>query len=300
MPTITSTIIDGYLDWAAHRARLADSTIDAYTRVLDHYARWLDDRCITTVTPADVEDFGNRDRDGKKPSAATARRDIVVVRNVHEWASERDFAVRRVSSARSPKVAGRVPKPVDDDVWAKVWNCDLDIDDRLFIGIGYFFGLRRIELVTFAPDNVDLDTGTMTFVRKGGSTQPIEYRAMFEIVAEKLPHLCRANDGFLAEFDDLVRSRQGEEWVWPDSTGHVSNDCSRLNKRLSRGILPRAGVPTDAITPHRLRHSCATNLLRAGVEPAFIMDALSHADITTTMKYMKTSGQLARWKEKPR
>jgi len=299
MPVENQPLVDEYLGWVEHRARLARSSVDQYRTVLAKYVEWLGDRSVSDVTFTDVEDFGNRARDGGvAPSAATARRDIIVVRGLHQWAHERDYPVRSVKSARSPKVVGRTPKPVDDDVWAQLWASDMCDDDRWWLGVGYFFGLRRIEIVTISASCVDLDRGEMTFVRKGGSTQPIEYRAMIEIVADELPHVSDGWENFLGLFDDMVRSRPDDEWLWPESTGVVASDCVRLNKRLVRRLLPNAGLPTDAVTPHRLRHSCATNLLRAGVEPAFIMDALSHSDITTTMKYMKTSGQLARWKDR--
>lgn len=296
--TLTNRIINEYLEWAEHRARLADATIQQYGTVLDRYRSWLNGRGIDEVTFTDVEDFGNRTRNGEAPAPATARKDIVVVRNLHRWASERDHPVRRVDSARSPKVVGRSPKPVDDDVWVKVWDADIAFDDRMFLTMGYFFGLRRVEIVTIKPTDVDLDRGEMLFKRKGGSTQPIEYETMLRIVAEELPHLCPDPDRTIAQFNDLVRSRQDDMFLYPDARGNVDTDVTLLNKRLSRHICPTAGVPADAVTPHRLRHSCATNMFRAGIEPAFVMDAMSHADVTTTMRYMKTSGQLARRRSK--
>ncbi|MGA0710161.1 MAG: tyrosine-type recombinase/integrase [Ilumatobacteraceae bacterium] len=298
MNTTTDQIITEYLEWAEHRARLSAATIKAYRWTLGKYAEWLGDRSICDVTFADVEDFGSRVRRDGPPSAASARRDIVVIRNLHDWASERDFPVRRVKSARAPKVADRVPKPLDDDVWLQLWESDLSPDDRWWLGLGYFCGLRRVEIVTISARDFDLDRGEMRFKRKGGSTQPIEYRAMIEIVAEELPHVATGWETFLGLLAEMVRSRHDDLWLWHDATGDIENDCNRLNKLLARKLCPAAGLPSNAVTPHRLRHSCATNLLRCGVEPAFIMDALSHSDISTTMKYMKTAGQLSRWKER--
>lgn len=290
-------VVDQYLEWAETRARLAPATLKAYKFALGQYLDWLGDRSITDVNFEDVEDFGSRPRrGGKLPSPAAARRDIVVVRGLHEWANERDMPVRRVSSAKAPKVAGRVPKPVEDDVWVALWTSDLSFDDRVWIGMGYFFGLRRVEIVTINAASVDIDKGEMSFVRKGGSTQPIEYREMIEVVADELPHVAIGWERFLEMFHTTVKARAHDEWLWTDASGHPDLDSNRLNKRLIR-LENRLGLVRGSVTPHRLRHSCATNLLRAGVEPAFIMDALSHADLTTTMRYMKTSGQLARWRK---
>lgn len=295
--TDNQRIVDAYLEWARTRARLAPATVSAYSFALGKYLDWLGSRSMSDVTFEDVEDFGSRPRRGGKfPSPAAARRDIVVVRGLHEWANERDFPVRRVSSAKAPKVAGRVPKPVEDDVWVALWTSQLTPDDRLWIGMGYFFGLRRVEIVTINAASVDIDKGEMSFVRKGGSTQPIEYLEMIGVVMDELPHVSIGAEEFLGIFHDTVKFRVEDEFLWPDASGRPDLDSNRLNKRLMR-LEDRLGLAPGSVTPHRLRHSCATNLLRAGVEPAFIMDALSHADITTTMRYMKTSGQLARWRK---
>jgi integrase len=50
----------------------------------------------------------------------------------------------------------------------------------------------------------------------------------------------------------------------------------KLNRALTRAELPE-------MSPHRLRHSAATFMAVAGVNPRIAMEALGHSDLSMTM-----------------
>lgn len=293
-------IIAEYLDWARNRRRMRPQSIRVYSETIRKWANWLDANGIDlyAVKPSDVEDFASRIRTtGRPPSAGSERRDVVVLRAFHAWGHETGRGLPLVSTAYAPTVRDRNPKPVPDDVWLQLWRSDIDDMERLWLGMGYYLGLRRFEIVTVSPGAVDLDTGTMVFERKGGSTQPIEYRALTEAVRDLPTGVGEGASTWLRIFELEVerRNRLGALWVWYDATGDANLDSNRLNKRLTRSVLPQAGLDPDAVTPHMLRHSCATNLLRAGVPLEVIADQLSHSSTAMTLRYAKTAGQLSKW-----
>ncbi len=73
---------------------------------------------------------------------------------------------------------------------------------------------------------------------------------------------------------------------------------SRFGKSLSRGALyervstwgqrSRVGIP---LSPHRLRHTFATHLVRAGVGLVTIRDLLGHRQITSTQIYLHVTAE---------
>ena len=54
-----------------------------------------------------------------------------------------------------------------------------------------------------------------------------------------------------------------------------------LNRSYKR-LLHRAGLPTD-FRFQDLRHTCATLLLRQGVNPKFVQELLGHGDVSLTL-----------------
>ena len=70
------------------------------------------------------------------------------------------------------------------------------------------------------------------------------------------------------------------EWVFCSTTGGLLEPQKVAGPFLR--ALKRASLPLH-FTPHSLRHSYASQLLQAGVSPAYVQRQLGHASITLTV-----------------
>ena len=68
----------------------------------------------------------------------------------------------------------------------------------------------------------------------------------------------------------------------PRPEGHY--DPMMFNRHL-RWACKRAGLGEDAVTPHRLRHSFVTNMLRMGVDILTTSRLANHSDVSITQRY---------------
>jgi integrase/recombinase XerD len=297
-----------FLDTRRHRRPL---TLKTYRRTLRLYLAWLDGLglSLSEVDHDTIEDFGHRTLvRGGQPSISMIRKDIVTVRAFHTWANDRGASLLACRTAVAPRPKQAEPNPVDDDVWRHLWGSDLDPHDRLWLGLGYFCGLRRIEITTCKPTDVRVQQEIMMIERKGAVVNPIEYVESLSVVDDEMPHLTL---GRSKEWLDLLheevalRSALGATFLWYDSEGDPDLDGNRLNKRLLNdrndgrvigGLLPRLGLPPKSVTPHRLRHSFATNLFRGFMPLEFVQAQMGHTSSEMTRRYARTSGEMARWR----
>ena len=81
---------------------------------------------------------------------------------------------------------------------------------------------------------------------------------------------------------------QSEGLLLPRST-EPKSFCKSLRCHFA-ALAKRAGCSTP-VTPHRLRHSFATEMLRLGISLPALMQLLGHKDIRMTMRYLEVTQQ---------
>jgi len=69
-----------------------------------------------------------------------------------------------------------------------------------------------------------------------------------------------------------------------DTAGESLRLTVRSVQRLVKKYTIRAGISVDA-TPHTLRHTFATGLLREGADLRSVQELLGHANVSTTQIY---------------
>ena len=144
--------------------------------------------------------------------------------------------------------------------------------NRAIIEVFFSCGLRVSELVELKLSNLFLNERFMRVVGKGGKERlvPISQRAVGELELW---------------FDDRrqMRIKPGEEdYVFLNRRGH------HLTRTMILIMVKRLGEAAGikkTLSPHTLRHSFATALLRGGADLRVIQVLLGHADIATTEIY---------------
>lgn len=273
-----------FADWLRTKRNAPPSTLEKYRRLTLAWADFAPTD-LAERTPEDVEAFTARPRRGARSQAApaTVANEVAVLGSLYRWGMARlHWPENPAALAGRPKVHNRQPRPVDDDVWLTVWKSDLGLDARVALGLGYYCGLRRAEITSLHGNQV-WGGALVNFKRKGGGEDRFDYADVVAHFDTFLPHL---QAGRLVEPLRSLALSRGTAGLMP-----WGDWCSpkALNDRMS-GWLASAGVCSDAFTPHRLRHSFATNLLRSGVPLDVACDLCNHSSPTITMRYVRTSG----------
>ncbi len=231
---------------------------------------------------------------------ATRARKLAGVRAFFRFLQrEGEVAVDPTAGLPLPKTPARLPRPLSvDDCDALVKSDDRrpagsagdaalrrealrGLRDRALAELLYGAGIRVGELVALDVRDLDLRTGDVRVVGKGGKERVVP-----------LPGLCReALSAWLA-----ARTRPGilGEPLFVSLRPRRDGVPRRLGDRDVRRILKQRGLSAglrDRVHPHRMRHSYATHLLDMGADLREIQELLGHASLSTTQKYTAVSAE---------
>lgn len=290
--------VEEYLTWLRLERGRARSTVTAYRRDLRAWCAHLRalGRAVTDVTEDDLASWVQALR-ASELAPSTVKRRIVAARNVHRFLAEEGIVdVDPGAQVAPPPVAKGLPKALTEDEVGALLDSVVGHEpvhrrDRAILETLYGAGLRISELVGLSLRDVDLHDGFMRVVGKGDKERVVPLIGTAnEALADWL-----TLDGRGAFVPVRWRSRDDEDAVFLNQRG------TRLGRQgtwlVVRAHGDRVGLG-DRLTPHVLRHSCATHLLDHGADIRAVQELLGHASIGTTQIYTRVSDErlVAAWR----
>ncbi len=281
--------IEEFLTWLAVERGRATATTVAYRSDLERYATFLDDAGLAVGEAAhtDIINFV-RELQGFGLAASSVKRMLVSVRGLHrflvaEGITDHDPAAD-VEVPRPPK---GVPKALSEPEIDRLLNVVVGDGpmirrDRAILEVLYGAGLRISELCGLSLADIDFDASLMRVLGKGDKERivPVGRHAGEAIDAWLEP------DGRGALEPASWKSRDDENALLLNFRG------GRLTRQGAWGVVKKHAATADLadrLSPHVLRHSCATHMLDHGADIRTVQELLGHASITTTQLYTKVS-----------
>lgn len=209
---------------------------------------------------------------------STVARKLATLRSFYKFLLRRGFVKENpVAVIRTPKQEKRLPKFLDLEQIEKLFNnCDINTllgaRDRAILETLYSTGMRVSELVALDVDEIDL----------GASVVRVRGKGRKERVVPIGPGAIKA----ILHYLDLRRNN-----VSPKSDAaalFINKHGQRLSTRSVRRKLDKylleAGLDLS-VSPHTLRHSFATHMLRSGADLRSVQEMLGHQSLSTTQIY---------------
>lgn len=283
-----------FLGWLAVERGRSANTLAAYRRDLRAYVAWLAERGLTVeaVGEADVERWvGERRASGAAPSSVT--RSLVAVRTFHRFCAEEGRAATDPAAhVAPPRRPSALPKALAEAevtslLDAVVGTGPYDRRDRALLELLYGTGVRISEACGLSLPDLDLDAGLARVFGKGAKERVVPVgRAARAALAEWLAPAGR-------EAVAPVRwARRGDaDAVFLDRRG------GRLSRQAAWAVVKTYGDRVglgDRLSPHVLRHSCATHMIEHGADIRIVQELLGHASVSTTQVYTRVSADRLR------
>ena len=281
--------VEDLLTWLRVERGRSSNTLVAYRRDLRGYTAWLARRGLGLgdVTEAHIGEYLAHLRAGGL-ATASQKRALVSVRGLHRFlAEEHEGHPDPAAEVEMPKVPRGLPKALSEEEVGRLLasvtgDRPLDRRDRAILEVLYGTGLRISELVGLSLGDVDLDAGLIRAFGKGAKERivPVGRFATAALVSW-------LGAGGRPELEPVRWARRGDaEALFLNTRG------GRLSRQGAWMVVHRAGDRVGLegrLSPHVLRHSCATHMLDHGADVRTVQELLGHASISTTQVYTLVS-----------
>lgn len=258
------------------------NTLDAYSRDLVQYFKYLGDTSDDILHPTPERIGAYKMHLYKKGiSQNSIGRKTAAVRSFYKFLAREGIvapdAAENVES-QSPKrrLPGTLEREALESLIAKVdTSVKTGIRDRAILELLYSTGMRVSELCGLRLNDIDFQEGMLRCRGKGSKTRVVP------VGREALLWLNR----YIAE----ARNGDAQNGAAPVFLGRGGRPirretCWGMVRRRSLG----AGIASK-VSPHTLRHSCATHMVENGADLRSVQEMLGHADIATTQIYTHVS-----------
>jgi integrase len=255
--------IEKYIKFKKHL--LAKHTIIDITSTLKEFQKLLDNKKIREITQEDINDYIIFISKKNIKSAVLVK--ITKVQTFFKFCVFSKYIVNNFYFEK-PKATQKEKEFLTVQEFNKIIvNCkNKDLEDVLTVG--FFTGLRISEIISLTWSNINFTIKRIILNNENFTTKNKKTRRIS--ITNVVYYILKRRYNF--KNNDFVFTHRNKKW-----------DVGGLQV-LTRKFFDKM-VIDKKITYHNLRHSYASNLLLAGVSPAYIAKLLGHSDLSTMLSY---------------
>lgn len=264
--------------------RVAQNTVTAYKGDVEQFVSFLNNNKISLeqVTLANIKDFLRHLHELKLEARSVVRK-ISSLKVFFAYLHERFNFKNIAQKMHVPKVEKKLPHYLTEDEIKTLFEVvDRDAShngkrNKTMIYLLYVTGMRISELVNLRVSDIQFDTGFISVHGKGGKQRLIPIPELVRnIIREYL-------DGAYRQI--LKRKVMASDYLFPIKYGGRLRPISR---QAFWALLKEIWKKTDStqpISPHKLRHSFATHMLKNGADLRSLQLLLGHENLSTVQIY---------------
>ena len=270
-----------YLEYCEYRKELDRKTLKAYRIDLRQYFEYI---CVDEPDKEKIEEYVTHLHKSYKQK--TVKRKIASIKAFYNYLEEteiiaespfRKIKVKFKETVTLPRI---IPREEIEKLLNHMYQCLNENDkasrkfmlrDVAVIEVFFATGARVYEISNIRDDSINLNTGLIRLMGKGGKERYIQISntSILEV---------------LKKYYD-----ENEQSIKKSGYFFVNNRESRYTEQSIRLMLKKytkqAGIERN-ITPHMFRHSFATYLIEEGVDVSCVQQILGHSSIKTTQIYI--------------
>ncbi len=275
-----------YLEYLEIEKNKSQKTLENYGRYLDRFLGFAKIKTISQLNEELIRQYRlhlNRLRNtkGQPLKKITQNYHVIALRNFLKYLAKTGIKTVAAERVELGKQEDREVTFLEPEELLRLIDApkgdSLDIlRDRAILSVLFSSGMRVSELCSLDRDKIDLNRGEMAIRGKGSKIRMV-------FLSDDTRKIVK---DYLAKRPDVDEAL----FIRIPKSGSFSKDSNlRLTPRSIQRIIKKysikAGIVGKNVSPHTLRHSFATDLLRNGADIRSVQAMLGHASVTTTQIY---------------
>lgn len=254
-----------------HHKRYSTNTVKVYSEALRVFLTWFDAKEDHAFILEDLINFNNRYVLDKGYSVSYQNQVINAIRLYFQLCGNK--AMENVNLER-PRREHRLPSVLNKTGIKAILQAHANLKHRCMLSLIYSCGLRRGELLSLRPTDIDSGRGVILIRQSKG----------------KKDRIAPLSSKILEMLRDYYRQYRPATWLFEGQEKGMPYDERSLQMVL-KSALKKARIKKP-VTLHWLRHSYATHLLESGTDLRYIQELLGHKSSKTTEIYTHVSTRM--------
>lgn len=265
--------IEKYIDYLKYERKLSENTILSYQNDLNKFNLFFKNNLLY-LNYQNIQDYL---ANIKELNTRTIAHTLTVINSFYNFLLEEKLIKENpCTNISSPKLNHKLPNYLTEEEIDNLLNINLftpyDYRNKAMLELLYATGLRISELVSLTLSDIDLENSFLRIFGKGKKERIVP------ISNVALKHL----NIYLKEYRPVILNNTSSNYIF------ISNAKKNITRqgffKILKNECERAGIEKN-VSPHVLRHSFATHLLKHGADLRIIQELLGHEDISTTQIY---------------
>ena len=278
-------VLRDFLHHLAYARGLSLHSLRAYAGDLKRWANWMGEEAsdVLTLEAIDARMLGIfiGDLAASGLAARSCARVVASLRAFGRFLQETErLSYNPAAALRGPRLPSRLPHYLEDEeieqlLAAPQGDDEQALRDRAILEMLYSTGIRVSELVGLDDARIHLQEGMVVVLGKGNKERlaPLGRPAISALVAYQ-------------QTRNLVHPNRPDDATFVSLRGNRFSDRD-VRRRLVH-YLDLCGLSRKT-TPHTLRHTFATHLLKKGADIRAVQELLGHASLNSTQVYTHLS-----------
>lgn len=266
--------------------RVSENSYSAYKSDLKQFEIFLKKNALTIlqVIPETIQGFLH-DLHGNNISARSMARKISSIKLLYAYLHERHGVLNPAELIMAPKIGSALPKVLTEEEIEELFTAaekdqsTLGKRNKFMLYVLYATAIRITELTSMKVAAVQFDTGFITIVGKGGKVRMVPLpQTTLQMARDYVEHV-------RPKLIEGAAKTAEQDFMFPVIYGKKIKGISRQACWIILNDLWRKTSIQRTISPHQLRHSLATHLLKNGADLISLQMMLGHENVTTVQIY---------------